>query len=97
MQAGTHTHTHTCTYTAHTRTRIRTPRVMASADRRRTAVHEAGHAVVSWFTTNADPPVKASIVWRGDALGFVQPKMLERTSKTREVYEDEMKVLLAGR
>ena len=47
-------------------------RVMAPQDRHRTAIHEAGHAVVAWFSTNANPPVKASIVWRGETLGFVQ-------------------------
>ena len=56
-------------------------RVMAPQDRHRTAIHEAGHAVVAWFSTNANPPVKASIVWRGETLGFVQSKSLERISK----------------
>jgi cell division protease FtsH len=43
--------------------------LMTSDDRRRTAYHEAGHAVVSMVTPGADPVRKVSIIPRGQALG----------------------------
>jgi cell division protease FtsH len=43
--------------------------VMSEADRRRTAYHEAGHAVVGMLTPGADPVRKVSIIPRGSALG----------------------------
>jgi ATP-dependent Zn protease len=66
-------------------------------DLKRTAVHEAGHALCAWFTTHSQPPLKVSVVWRGDTLGFTQLKGFERTGKTRAILEDELTVLLAGR
>ena len=66
-------------------------------DLKRTAVHEAGHALCAWFSTHSQPPLKVSVVWRGDTLGFTQVKGFERTGKTRAILEDELTVLLAGR
>ncbi len=43
--------------------------VMSEEDRRRTAYHEAGHAVVGMLTEGADPVRKVSIIPRGRALG----------------------------
>jgi cell division protease FtsH len=43
--------------------------VMTEADRRRTAYHEAGHALVGMLTPGADPVRKVSIIPRGQALG----------------------------
>ena len=43
--------------------------LMTEADRRRTAYHEAGHAVVAMLTEGADPVRKVSIIPRGLALG----------------------------
>jgi cell division protease FtsH len=43
--------------------------MMSEADRRRTAYHEAGHAVVGMLTEGADPVRKISIIPRGVALG----------------------------
>lgn len=40
-----------------------------SEERERTAVHEAGHAVVGWMLPWCEAVVKVSIVWRGNALG----------------------------
>jgi cell division protease FtsH len=42
---------------------------MSEADRRRTAYHEAGHAIVGMLTAGADPVRKVSIIPRGSALG----------------------------
>jgi cell division protease FtsH len=43
--------------------------MMSEADRRRTAYHEAGHALVGMLTPGADPVRKISIIPRGPALG----------------------------
>jgi cell division protease FtsH len=43
--------------------------VMTDADRRRTAYHESGHALVGMLTPGADPVRKVSIIPRGQALG----------------------------
>lgn len=40
-----------------------------SEEKERTAVHEAGHAVVGWMLPWCEAVVKVSIVWRGNALG----------------------------
>jgi cell division protease FtsH len=44
--------------------------MMSEADRRRTAYHEAGHALVGMLTPHADPVRKVSIIPRGQALGI---------------------------
>lgn len=43
--------------------------MVSKDEQRRTAVHEAGHAVVGWMLPWCDPVVKVSIIWRGNALG----------------------------
>jgi len=43
--------------------------VMTAEGKRRTAYHEAGHALVSWLEPACDPPQKVSIIPRGRALG----------------------------
>jgi cell division protease FtsH len=43
--------------------------VISAEGKRRTAYHEAGHALVSWLTPECDPPQKVSIIPRGQALG----------------------------
>ena len=44
-------------------------KVMTEAEKKSIAIHEAGHATISWFTEFANPLVKVSIVPRGRALG----------------------------
>ena len=43
--------------------------ILTADDKRRTAYHEAGHALVSWLLPEAEPPHKVSIIPRGRALG----------------------------
>jgi cell division protease FtsH len=43
--------------------------ILSAEGKRRTAYHEAGHAVVSWLEPACDPPQKVSIIPRGRALG----------------------------
>ncbi|MBR3067151.1 MAG: cell division protein FtsH, partial [Prevotella sp.] len=61
------------------------------------AIHEAGHATISWFTEFANPLVKVSIVPRGRALGAAWYLPEERVLQTKEAMLDEMCSLLGGR
>ena len=72
-------------------------KVMTEAEKRSIAIHEAGHATVSWFTEFADPLVKVSIVPRGQALGAAWYLPEERVLQTKEAMLDEMCSLLGGR
>src|SRR3954447_441561 len=46
--------------------------LITAEGKRRTAYHEAGHALVSWLLPECDPPQKVSIIPRGRALGVTQ-------------------------
>ncbi len=46
--------------------------IITEKDKRLTAYHEAGHALVAWMTPNADPVHKVTIIPRGRALGVTQ-------------------------
>jgi cell division protease FtsH len=72
--------------------------VMSEEDRRRTAYHEAGHAIVGMLTPGADPVRKVSIIPRGRALGvtFSSPDN-DRVSSDRQALDARIDVLLAGR
>lgn len=72
-------------------------KVMTEAEKRSIAIHEAGHATISWFTEFADPLVKVSIVPRGQALGAAWYLPEERVLQTKEAMLDEMCSLLGGR
>jgi cell division protease FtsH len=72
--------------------------MMSDADRRRTAYHEAGHAVVGMLTPGADPVRKVSIIPRGMALGvtFAAPDADRFNYDQRELLA-KIKVALGGR
>ena len=72
-------------------------KVMTAAEKRSIALHEAGHATVSWFCEHANPLVKVSIVPRGQALGAAWYLPEERQITTKEQMLDEMCSLLGGR
>jgi cell division protease FtsH len=74
-------------------------KVMLSLDdRRRTAYHEAGHAIVGMLTPSADPVRKVSIIPRGQALGvtFSAPDA-DRFNFDQEYLLAQIKVALGGR
>jgi cell division protease FtsH len=72
--------------------------VLAEADRRRTAYHESGHALVGMLTPGADPVRKISIIPRGQALGVtVSTPDADRVSYTRDELEAKIRVSLGGR
>jgi cell division protease FtsH len=72
--------------------------MMGDEDRRRTAYHEAGHAVVGMLTEGADPVRKISIIPRGLALGvtFSAPEADRFNYQERELLA-RIKVALGGR
>ena len=72
-------------------------KVMTDQEKRSIAIHEAGHATISWFTEFANPLVKVSIVPRGQALGAAWYLPEERVLQTKEAMLDEMCSLLGGR
>lgn len=72
-------------------------KVTTEHERRTIAIHEAGHATLSWFLEYANPLVKVTIVPRGKALGAAWYLPEERQITTKEQMLDEMCALLGGR
>jgi cell division protease FtsH len=72
--------------------------MLSEDDRRRTAYHEAGHAIVGMLTPSADPVRKVSIIPRGQALGvtFSAPDA-DRFNFDQEYLLAQIKVALGGR
>ncbi|MBO7396862.1 MAG: ATP-dependent zinc metalloprotease FtsH [Bacteroidales bacterium] len=71
--------------------------IMTPAEKRTTAYHEAGHALVGWLLPYADPVFKVSIIPRGNALGLTWSLPEERKNWSRSLMMDRMSVLLGGR
>ncbi|MBQ0049388.1 MAG: ATP-dependent zinc metalloprotease FtsH [Bacteroidales bacterium] len=72
-------------------------KVMTNEEKRTIALHEAGHATISWNLRYANPLVKVTIVPRGRALGAAWYLPEERQITTKEQMLDEMCSLLGGR
>ena len=72
--------------------------VMTEEEKRLTAYHEAGHAIVGHFSPASDPIHKATIIPRGRALGMVMrlPEG-DRISVSREKLEADIAVAMGGR
>jgi cell division protease FtsH len=73
-------------------------RMQSEADRKMTAYHEAGHAVVMWAMQHLDPVNRISIVSRGMALGFTtaSPEQ-DRYNETRTRLYEMIAGMLGGR
>ncbi|MBR0286494.1 MAG: ATP-dependent zinc metalloprotease FtsH [Bacteroidales bacterium] len=71
--------------------------IMTPAEKRTTAYHEAGHALVGWLLPYADPVFKVSIIPRGKALGLTWSLPEERKNWRKSVMLDKMSMLLGGR
>jgi cell division protease FtsH len=72
--------------------------LLSEAERRRTAYHEAGHAIVAMLTPSADPVRKVSIIPRGIALGVtLSAPEADRFSYDRAYLNAKIKVALGGR
>lgn len=73
-------------------------RTQTDDDRRMTAYHEAGHALVTHFLAHTDPVHRISIVSRGRALGFTLiPPAADKYQETRTELLEEICTLLGGR
>jgi cell division protease FtsH len=72
--------------------------IISEAEKRVTAVHEAGHALLTVMLPHADPIHKVTIIPRGMALGVTQQlPMDEKHNYAREYLEDQIAILLGGR
>ena len=72
-------------------------KVLTTEEKRTIALHEAGHATLSWFLEYANPLIKVTIVPRGRALGAAWYLPEERQITTKEQMLDEMCATLGGR
>ncbi|KAA6329447.1 ATP-dependent zinc metalloprotease FtsH, partial [termite gut metagenome] len=72
-------------------------KITTENERRTIALHEAGHASLSWLLEHANPLIKVTIVPRGRALGAAWYLPEERQITTKEQMLDEMCATLGGR
>ncbi len=72
--------------------------IISEEEKRSTAFHEAGHALIAALIPQADPIHKVTIIPRGMALGLTQQLPLDdRYTYSKEYLEAQLSVLLAGR
>ena len=72
-------------------------KILTQKEKEAIAIHEAGHATISWFLEHANPLIKVTIVPRGRALGAAWYMPEERQITTKEQMFDEMCSILGGR
>ena len=72
-------------------------KIITQDEKKSIAIHEAGHATLSWFLEHANPLVKVTIVPRGKALGAAWYLPEERQITTKDQMLDEICALLGGR
>jgi len=72
-------------------------RLQSEEDRKMTAYHEAGHALVSWFMPHMDPVHRISIVSRGMSLGHTMMEPMDRIHETKTHLIEQIAVMLGGR
>lgn len=72
-------------------------KITTASERKSIAIHEAGHATLSWLLEHAHPLIKVTIVPRGKALGAAWYLPEERQLTTKEQMLDEMCATLGGR
>ena len=72
--------------------------VITDRDRKITAYHESGHALVAYFTENADPVHKVTIVPRGQALGVTaQLPVEDKYNYSKKYLLGRLDILMGGR
>jgi cell division protease FtsH len=72
--------------------------ILSDEEKRNTAYHEAGHAMVAAMSPGADPLHKVTIIPRGMALGVtMQLPIDDKHTYTKEFLETELTVLMGGR
>ena len=76
----------------------RRTRLISDREKKITAYHESGHALVAYLLPNADPVHKISVIPRGRALGYTLTLPIEdKFLVTRQELIDELAMLLGGR
>lgn len=72
-------------------------RLQSDQDRKMTAYHEAGHALVSWHMPHMDPLHRISIISRGMSLGHTMLEPVEHVHETKSYLMEQIAVMLGGR
>lgn len=72
-------------------------RLQSDLDRKMTAYHEAGHALVAWEMPHVDPIHRISIVSRGMSLGHTMTEPIERVHETKNHLLEQIAVMMGGR
>ncbi len=71
-------------------------RLQTEEDRKMTAYHEAGHALVAWEMPHIDPIHRISIVSRGMSLGHTMTEPIDRVHETKSHLLEEIAMMLGG-
>lgn len=71
-------------------------RLQTEMDRKMTAYHEAGHALVGWEMPHIDPIHRISIVSRGMSLGHTMTEPIDRVHETKSHLLEEISMMLGG-
>lgn len=72
-------------------------RLQSDLDRKMTAYHEAGHALVAWEMPHVDPIHRISIVSRGMSLGHTMTESIDRVHETKAHLLEQIAVMMGGR
>lgn len=73
-------------------------RLQSELERKMTAYHEGGHAILAHFLPHTDPVHRVSIVSRGRALGFTMtPPEADKYQQTKQEMQEQISVMLGGR
>lgn len=71
-------------------------RLQTEQDRRMTAYHEAGHALVGWEMPHVDPIHRISIVSRGMSLGHTMTEPIDRVHETKQSLLEQIAMMMGG-
>jgi cell division protease FtsH len=71
-------------------------RLQSEQDRKMTAYHEAGHALVGWEMPHVDPIHRISIISRGMSLGHTMTEPVDRVHETKSHLLEEIAMMLGG-
>ncbi|MBI2032193.1 MAG: ATP-dependent zinc metalloprotease FtsH [Candidatus Levybacteria bacterium] len=71
-------------------------RLQTNEDKKMTAYHEAGHALVAWEMPHIDPVHRISIVSRGMSLGHTMTEPIDRVHETKSHLLEEISMMLGG-
>jgi len=71
-------------------------RLQSEQDRKMTAYHEAGHALVGWQMPHIDPIHRISIVSRGMSLGHTMTEPIEKVHETKQGLLEQIAMMMGG-